>query len=178
MSDYDYESETPVKRRGSGSVKIAEKKARREGIEFVTVLIEAKVTKPDCTCRKLCMSQFSVVLLKKRLIKCVAYGGKPNNESDTFLISLINRCGVVRHRPKDDKSKAIESSFTYFAMKGNTKIQVCRTAFENLHALSNKSLQRLTTLLNSSKSPIDRRGQHGKQPRKPDEIIIKVKDLI
>lgn len=44
------------------SVKSAEKKVRREGIEFVTacVFIEAKFTKPDCTCRKLCMSQFSV----------------------------------------------------------------------------------------------------------------------
>lgn len=36
MSDNDYESETPVKRRGGGSVKSAEKKARREGVEFVT----------------------------------------------------------------------------------------------------------------------------------------------
>lgn len=82
---------------------------------------------------------------------------------------------IVRHRPKDDKSKPIESSFTVFAMKGNTKVQVCRTAFVNLHALSNKSLQRLTTLLNSGKSPVDRRGQHGEQPRKPDDIIIKIK---
>lgn len=37
MSDNDYESETSVKRRGSGSVKSDEKKAGREGIEFVTV---------------------------------------------------------------------------------------------------------------------------------------------
>lgn len=61
-------------------------------------------------------------------------------------------------------------------MKGYTKVQV--TAFVNLHALSNKSLPWLTTLLNSGKSPVDRRGHHGKQPRKPDDIIIKVKDHI
>lgn len=179
MSDNDSESENPVKRRGSGSVKSAEKKARREGVEFVTaqgVLVEAKVTGPDCTCRNLCMSEFSVEE-KANIIKCV-YGGKPKNESDTFLMGLINRCDVARHRPKDDKSKPIESSFTYCALKGNTKVQVCRKAFVNLHALSNKSLQRLTTLLNSGKSPVDRRGQHGKQPRKPDDIIIKIRDHI
>lgn len=32
--------------------------------------------------------------------------------------------------------------------------------------------------MNSGKSPVDRRGQHGKQPRKPDDIIIKIKDHI
>lgn len=36
MSDNDYESETHVKRRSSGSVKSAEKKTGREGIEFFT----------------------------------------------------------------------------------------------------------------------------------------------
>lgn len=60
------------------------------------------------------MIQFSVVLLKKKLIKCVAFGGKPKNESYTFLMGLINRCDVVRHRPKEYKSKQIENFFQLF----------------------------------------------------------------
>ncbi|KAG8276304.1 hypothetical protein J6590_068592 [Homalodisca vitripennis] len=55
--------DSSLKRRGSGNIRNAEKKARREGQGFVTStgkLIEQKKTGPDCKCRKLCTDDFSV----------------------------------------------------------------------------------------------------------------------
>lgn len=180
MSERDSDLDnTPVKRRGSGKVKICEKKARREGLEFVTskgVLVEEKKTGPDCMCRKLCTDQFSIEE-KEQIIKLV-YSGKPKNESDTFLMGLINRSDVERHRPKDGNSKQIQSSFTYCVLRGNTRVDVCRKAFLSLHAISNKALQRLTKIINEGELPVDKRGQHGNQPRISDDTIVKIREHI
>lgn len=180
MSGSDSETEdSSMKRRGSGNLRQIEKKARREGLEFVTSigkLVEQKKTGPDCKCRKLCTDSFSVEH-KSNILKLV-YSGKPKNESDTFLIGLINRHDVQRHRPKNDFSKQNLSSFKYFAMKGNTKVEVCRKAFMSLHSISNKALQRLTGLVNKGELPIDKRGFHGNHPRKSDETLLKIKDHI
>lgn len=130
----------PVQRKGSGSIKFAEKRARREGTEFVTsggVRVEERKTGPDCICRKLCTNKFSNE--DKADIVKLLYSGKPKNESDTFSMGLINRFDVVRHRPWNKKSKGIQSSFTYFALKGNTRIKVCRKAFLRLHSISNNT---------------------------------------
>lgn len=44
-------------------------------------------------------------------------------------------------------------------MKENTRIKVCQTAFLNLHAITNKRLKRLKTLLVSNLTPQDMRGK-------------------
>lgn len=180
MSDTDSEVETnSAKRRGSGSIRSAEKKARRDGVEFVTStgkLIEQKKIGPDCKCRKLCTNGFSLED-KSNILKLI-YSGQPKNESDTFLMGLITRLDVQRHRPKNDTSKQNMSSFRYFSMKGNTKVEVCRKAYLSLHSISNKALQRLTNLLNKGELPVDKRGFHCNQPRKPGETILKIKNHI
>ncbi|XP_039299034.1 uncharacterized protein LOC120354933 [Nilaparvata lugens] len=55
---------------------------------------------------------------KKAIIKSV-YSGRPKNERDTFLVGLIDRHEVARHRSVSEKSKQITSSYKYNALKGN-----------------------------------------------------------
>lgn len=93
---------------------------------------------------------------KRNIIKTV-YIGRPKNEQDTFLLGMIERRDVQRHRPKNEESKQTQSSFHFFAMKGNNKIQVCRKAYISLHAISNKIVLRLTQLLNNAELPVDKR---------------------
>lgn len=180
MSDTDSEpNNSPIKRRGSGNIRQAEKKARTEGVEFVTSkgkLIEEKKTGPDCKCRNFCTDSFSQEE-KSNLLKLV-YSGKSKNQTDTFLMGLITRFDVERHRPKNDSSKQNVSSFKYCVLNGNTKVEVCRKAFLSLNSISNKALQRLTNLLNAGELPVDKRGFHGHQPRKSDETLVKIKSHI
>lgn len=74
---------------------------------------------------------------KENIIKTL-YNGRPKNEQDTFLMSLIERYDVVRRRPSNKNSKQQESSFKYFAMKGTSRVEVCHNAYISLHAMSLK----------------------------------------
>lgn len=157
-----------------------EKLARRRGEEFVSstgLLVSAKVTGPNCECRNKCMNSFSDDD-KKNIIKTL-YDGKPKNEFDTFLIGLIERHEVARHRPSTEHSKQIDSSFTYYAMKGSVRTKVCRKAYISLHALSHKAVIRLTHILCSNKSPFDKRGKHDNRGNAiPLETNIKIREHI
>lgn len=161
-------------------VREMEKLARRQGEEFVTsagVLVLAKTTGPNCKCRKKCMESFGNED-KENIIKTL-YSGRPKNEQDTFLMSLIERYDVVRHRPSNKNSKQQESSFKYFAMKGTNRVEVCRNAYISLHAVSHKIVIRLTNILASGKSPNDRRGKHENRGNAiPASILVKIHEHI
>lgn len=82
-----------------------EKLARRRGDEFVTkegTLVEATRTGPDCQCRKVCMTNFSIAN-RDSILKNL-YSGRPKNEQNQFLMGLIERFDVARHRPKTANS--------------------------------------------------------------------------
>ncbi|KAJ9580152.1 hypothetical protein L9F63_004169 [Diploptera punctata] len=87
------------------------------------------------------------------------YNGRPKNEKDTFLMGLIERYDVARHRPLTKNSKQNLSSFKYFAIKGTSRVEVCRNAYISLHAISSKVVQRLTKLVATNQSPVDMRGK-------------------
>ncbi|KAG8284681.1 hypothetical protein J6590_097758 [Homalodisca vitripennis] len=89
--------------------------------------------------------------------------GQPKNEKDIYLMGLIDRVEVARHRPVSGSSKQNTSSYKYFAMKDNTRVPVCRKAFINLHAITSKALYRLTQLKEANNTPEDRRGKHDKR---------------
>lgn len=94
-------------------------------------------------------------------------------------MSLIERHEVARHRPKNENSKQHESSFKYFAMKGTSRVEVCRNAYISLHALSHKVVIRLTKILVSGKSPIDRRGKHENRSNAiPASHLVKIHEHI
>lgn len=115
---------------------------------------------------------------KQSIIKRV-YDGQPKNEMDVYLMGFIERHNVARHRATKVDSRQNQSSFTFFAMKGNRRIQFCRNAFISLHAISNKAVSRLTNLLNANKSPIDGRGKHSNRPHvKPISVNSDIHDHI
>lgn len=81
---------------------------RQRGEEFLTSegnLIEARVTGSNCDCRKKCMIYINVE--EKNAIICVIYSGRPKNEIDIYLLGLIDRVDVHRHRPLSPESKQI-----------------------------------------------------------------------
>lgn len=161
MSESDDMMSPSRKRRQPNSIKQKEKLARQRGLEFVShkgLLVEAKVTGVDCACRRKCMEPFSDK--DKRDILNAVYSGRPKNEKDTFLMGLIDRSNVARPIALPGHSKQHSSSFTYFVMKGSTRVNVCRKAFTSLHALSNKAVQRLNKLIETGQSPVDNRGKH------------------
>ncbi|GBP78544.1 hypothetical protein EVAR_61676_1 [Eumeta japonica] len=123
-------------------------------------LIEAKSNKErDCKCIKKCTQQFSNI--DRQAIMDTVYNGRPKNEQDTYLMSLIERSNIARRRQSDNENKKNrDSSFHYFAMKNTEKIKVCREAFSILYAVKNKHIFRLTRLITEGKPPEDQRGKH------------------
>lgn len=96
MSDStDSEGEHERKRRKMNKklhIKEKEKLARQEGVEFVThkgKLVNAKITGPDCTCRKKCMANFSNEE-KRSIIKIVYNGRAKNHFRKKSLIILLS----------------------------------------------------------------------------------------
>lgn len=87
-------------------------------------------------------------------------------------MGLIERLEIKTKSATDDSLKKKCSSFHYFAMKNTERVNICRTAFLNLHCVSNKSVFRLTTLLAKNKTPIDRRGKHGNRGNVKDPQIV------
>ncbi|KAE9522462.1 hypothetical protein AGLY_017123 [Aphis glycines] len=150
-SDSEGSITEPRRKRGkfnkSQHLKEIEKSARQRGEEFVTSkgnLIEAKVTGPNCDCRKKCMINLTVE--EKNSIISTVYSGRPKNERDTYLLGLIDRFDVYRHRALSSESKQNTSSFKYYAIKNASRVEVCRKAFMSLHSISNKVIQRLNRL--------------------------------
>lgn len=111
--------------------------ARQRREEFVTSegnSVLAKTMGPDCGCRKKCSEGFT--LEQKRCIINILYSVRPNNEHDTYLKGLIERYGVACHRALSNKSKQNTSSYKYFAMKFNSRVEVCRKAYMSLHSIA------------------------------------------
>lgn len=184
MSDSDEEYVPPKGKKRQlhkeEHVREKEKIARRHGEEFVTskgVLVQAKTTGPNCECKRKCTDSFSMEE-KDNIIKSV-YNGRPKNEQDTFLIGLIERFDVARHRPSNETSKKHDSSFKYFAMKTTTRVEVCRRAYISLHALSHKIVLRLTHILAANQTPADKRGKHENRSNAiPPDVLIKINEHI
>lgn len=107
------------------------------------------------------------------------YSGRPKNEQDTFIMELIDRFDVPRHRPKTANSKQASSSYIYFAMQGSERLPVFYQALLNLHATSNKAVSRLTNLKYSNKAPGDMRGKHRNRPNAiPPEVLLHIHEQI
>ncbi|KAG8316844.1 hypothetical protein J6590_040099 [Homalodisca vitripennis] len=160
MSESDSDDQLEPRRK-KGKVN---KHLHNKGEEFVTdkgKLVEKKTCGPDCSCKKLCMAEFSDE--HKQCIITNLYKGQPKNEKDIYLMGLIDRVEVARYRPVSGSSKQNTSSYKYFAMKDNTRVPVCRKAFINLHAITSKALYRLTQLKEANNTPEDRRGKHDKR---------------
>lgn len=162
------EDETPKKRRrGVRNThlykQVQQKSQRLLGKSYVSTstgkLMSAKHNNNnDCVCKKNCTQQFSAE--EKRHLMEFLYNGRPKNEQDTYIMGLIEHSKVTRRRSKTENPKKRDRSFTYFAMKGNEKVKVCRHAFSILYAVKSKALFRLATLKSEGKRPEDKRGQH------------------
>lgn len=183
-SDSEGSTTEPRRKRGkfnkSQHIKEIEKSARQRGEDFVTSkgnLIEARVTGPNCDCRKKCMVNLTIE--EKNSIISAVYSGRPKNKRDTYLLGLIDRFDVHRHRALSSESKQNTSSFKYYAIKNDRRVEVCRKAFMSLHSLSNNVIRRLNRLRETNQSPVDMRGKHKNRGNTLDpEIICKIHDHI
>lgn len=179
MSKSESAGESPVKkRRGSGNIVKIMQEARRKGEEFVTNkgrLVELKKTGPECNCKKKC-TMFDNNQ-RETILKTV-YSGRPKNESDTFLMGLIERHDVSRHRPKTDESKQFTSSFKDFALREANRIEICGNAFLSLHSISSKASFRLTSLLAKGEQAVDMRGKHPNHNRILQSALVKLNEHI
>lgn len=84
------------------------------------------------------------------------------NEQDLNLQRLIEYSPIKRRTKKNDDGTNRETrrnaSFKFFVLNANKRQQVCRKAFLNLHSITQKRVYRITTLLSSGKTPVDKRG--------------------
>lgn len=188
-SDSSSDSETPVSKKKGKKRKANPqlwkknhlKTARLEGAAHVSIKgkqVAAKVTGPDCSCKRLCMKKISDE--EKNSIISRLYNGQSKNEKDTFLMGLIESKPVKRRRRRSEENiKPRASNFSYFAMKGSSRVSVCKQAFMSLHAISHVQVQRLTTIILSGNSPNDGRGKHNNRPHAiKDEYVVKIKEHI
>lgn len=167
-TDNESEAETPKKKkRGVRNIHLYKKEKQKSqrllGQSYVSTstgrLVPAKSnSNSDCLCKRNCTQQFSTEE-KQQLFESV-YNGRPKNEQDIYMMSLIEYAKINRHRSKRENPKKRDSTFIYFAMKGNEKIRVCRQAFSILYAIKGKAIFRLTSLKSEGKLPEDKRGRH------------------
>ncbi|PSN43163.1 hypothetical protein C0J52_09909 [Blattella germanica] len=123
------------------------------------------------------MAYFTVE--EKHTIIDRVYNGRPKNERDTFLMGLTQRYDVARHRPLSKESRQNLSSFKYFYIKGTSRVEVCRNAYLSLHAISSKTVQRLTKLVATNQSRVDMRGKSQNRGNTLDAtIVVKIDDHI
>lgn len=180
MSDTDEDLSQPKRRKGiinkSNYKKEVIKIARSQGKQYINSrgnVVPAKTTGPDCNCRDACTTKFSVQ--EKDDLILSLYGNRTKNEQDTYLMGNIERHEIVRKVAKDDSTKPKSSSFTYFAFKGTERIKICRKAFLSLYSVSNKAVFRLSTLVASKQTPIDKRGKHENRGNVlPRDVVQKI----
>lgn len=114
-------------------VREMDKQGRQCWKEFVTskgYLVETRVTEPGCNCCKKIYRECH--RRKKRCIINAVYSGRLKNEPVTYFMAVIGRHDIARHRPMSAESNRNSSSFKYFAVKGNTRVEVCRKAYMSL----------------------------------------------
>lgn len=104
------------------------------------------------------------------------------NQQDTFLQGLIEKTDVVRKRPRsldgvNNKPRAANFCYTLLVPEGN-KIRVCKKAFCSIFGVSENRVRRLTSLLLSGKSPVDKRGSAPCSFAKKGESVLQVIDHI
>ena len=70
------------------------------------------------------------------------YQGAPKDQQDTYLIGLMECRELARRRPKGEtKQKNRTTTFSYFIRNGSERLSVCKTAFLNIHSITNSRLQ-------------------------------------
>lgn len=159
-----------------------QKRQRLHGQQYVSTstgnTIPAKSNTVSCSCKLKCTDNFSPDE-KKHLLEYL-YDGKSKNEQDAFLMGLIVRHDPKRRRSVRENPNKRDNVFKFFVLNtANKRIQVCRNAFSVLYAIKSKALFRLTTLLASGKSPVDKRGIHMNRGNTlPPEILGAIDDHI
>ncbi|CAH1988271.1 unnamed protein product [Acanthoscelides obtectus] len=142
------------------------KKARLLGSQYTTKtgkIVSKREVKADCTCKNKCMTKFTME--EKEAVLRALYEKGSKNQQDVYLHGLMECKPVVRKRPnKEAREKLRTASFSYYIRKPLEKQRVCKTAFLNLHSISNSRLQRLNRLFVSQSSPRDLRGTHNNRP--------------
>ncbi|KAJ8950484.1 hypothetical protein NQ314_007871 [Rhamnusium bicolor] len=155
--------------------------ARLKGEKYVTLkgkVVGPRQTGPSCGCRNKCTDKFTDE--EKANIISNLYNGRPKDEQDSYLQSLIECVQIIRRRPRktQDEARLRISNFHYYMWKGDERIHVCKQAFVSLHGTNSKAVQRLSILLRLGLQPEDQRGKHSSRKLLPDEDLQKIIDHI
>lgn len=113
--------------------------------------------------------------------KCldVVHSFKTKDEQDIYLQGLIEATQVKNRRPRIAENPGKRSSsFKFFIMIGDKRQQVCKNAFLQLYAVSEKRVRRLQNLLLLGKSPRDLRGQQDNRKTVPQNAVEQIKSHI
>ena len=105
------------------------------------------------------------------------------NEQDIFLQQNIIPVPVARPKKLNPESdirniKWRSCSFKYFVPLEQEKVQVCKTAFQNLYAVTPERLRRINNLLKNCEIPNDKRGKHPNKRAIPGEICLQIEEHI
>lgn len=130
-----------------------------------------------CRCRHRCFDRVPVGDRREILDRFRSLASK--NEQDAYLQGLIAVCGIKQRRSRQgEKHKPKSCSFKYSVNSSSGKVEVCKTAFSNLHAVTTGRVRRVSSLLREGKSPKDKRGQNISGNAIPGSTVITVKDHI
>lgn len=91
---------------------------------------------------------------------------------------LIEVTEVARHRPRKENGIEKSKTFKYFVLVVDTRHEVCKNAYLNLHGTTDKRIRRIRSLLVAGKSPHDRRGSNIKGNTMPADEIVKLREHI
>lgn len=171
---------TPVGRRPTTESKREKaKRLRIAGKSYINSKgqnVPGKTIGPDCNCRLECYKKINEG--KRQEIFEQFYALKSYDEQGSYLYGLIRKHDVKRKRALMSDGKF--STYKYHIRCNGKFIQVCKTAFANIHSISFKKIRNLCEKLDHDVLyPHDQRGKHGNRPSKiPAEIVDCIKNFI
>ena len=99
------------------------------------------------------------------------------NLQNAYLFDCITPINVKRRPKTGERGQYRSSSYRYTVSVKDSTIEICATAFRSIHGIG---ITRFTLLRrpNQVTAPIDKRGQHGNQPKIAVFLVTQIKDHI
>ncbi|MES9884547.1 MAG: hypothetical protein ABW185_27190, partial [Sedimenticola sp.] len=123
-----------------------------------------------CKCRKNCFQLLGDDHIKNLYKEFKEIGNREMQDAHLFGLMHSHEKSRSRVRSGQRGENYRKSSYKYYVKQSNGNMQeVCRRAFQSIHAIGKSRFERLKKV-NETVNPLDQRGKHGKQ-RKTDEKL-------
>ncbi|KAI4468070.1 dna-directed rna polymerases i ii and iii subunit rpabc2 [Holotrichia oblita] len=139
------------------------KRSRVKGQEYINYkgnVVRAKSIGENCKCKRKCFEK--IVEADRLTVFNRLYGLASKDEQDIYLEGLLSFRPVKRRRKQTEEfiGSKRNCSFSYCVLVNSETKVICKKAFINMHAISNKRLQRIQQLLAAGITPHDKRGHN------------------